>query len=782
MGSGQSKKGAGELWQVPLFLAALGLFAYAALKWVDIKPGATVAERIKAAEELIEKDRPEAAIEVLNTLLNNDKLPRDVVAMAHLDLARAIDAGQKSKKLNLPANHITIIEQTRAALADGAKLEANDYKRMGDSFEALDRAKEALENFRRAIAIDPSLGLGLQKKIIELQVSSGDTAAADESLETYLGDKSLAAAERAWALGERAQIAIDDGRDAEAKSLLAEAAKIDNDPVGQGVINYRLGYCAWKLGNPPEAERYLRLARQQLKVAHPLDADAAWLLGKIFQERNEAETANSFFNTVLMSHPESRVAPLALLGRGICRVMAKQDDPGLEDLHELINRVAEKGYKYIFRRDVVEGMRKASSILASHENYAGALEVLAYEQTLEPTPGAGFFARLENVYEKRADQLEADAGDVTAAEKQKRADKVRDFRLKAGDACIAYSRALTLTDDKGYGDALWKGVDLYDRAQNVQRTISALETFVNERPDDTLAPEATLRLGRAYQAAGSFDKAISTFQRAQFRYPKSLAASKSAVPLAQAFIAKGPDQYKKAEDVLLGVVENNPLLTPQAEEFREALFELAQLYYRTARYEEAIARLEELTQRYPKEERMGQLLFTMAASYRKSAMLISAKAVAGEAAPASSTSKLDPAEAQAAKKDRIGKAKALFDQVIEIYRTAAPTRELDKLQLKLAHFYRADCLYDLGQYEEAIKLYDGAAFKYQEDPSALAAYVQIVNAYCALGKPEEAKTANERAKWLLRKMPQEAFTDGSFAMPKAYWEQWLKWTGESGMW
>ncbi len=51
-----------------------------------------------------------------------------------------------------------------------------------------------------------------------------------------------------------------------------------------------------------------------------------------------------------------------------------------------------------------------------------------------------------------------------------------------------------------------------------------------------------------------------------------------------------------------------------------------------------------------------------------------------------------------------------------------------------------------------------------------------------LGKPDEAKAANERAKWLLRKMPQEAFTDGTFAMPKAYWEQWLKWTGESGMW
>ncbi len=277
-------------------------------------------------------------------------------------------------------------------------------------------------------------------------------------------------------------------------------------------------------------------------------------------------------------------------------------------------------------------------------------------------------------------------------------------------------------------------MDLYDRALSVQRVVSALETFVNERPDDPLAPEATLRLGRAYQAMGVFDKAIATFQRAQFRYPKSLAASKSAVPLAQAFIAKGPDYYKKAEEVLLGVVENNPLLTPQAEEFRLALFELAQLYYRTARFEEAIARLDELTQRYPKDERMGQLLFTMGDSYRKSALLIDAKPAAGEATPASATTKLDPAEAQAAKKERLGKAKLLFDQVIEIYRANLPTRDLDKLQLKLAHFYRADCLYDLGQYEEAIKLYDAAAFKYQEDPSALAAYVQIVNAYYAAGE------------------------------------------------
>ena len=104
------------------------------------------------------------------------------------------------------------------------------------------------------------------------------------------------------------------------------------------------------------------------------------------------------------------------------------------------------------------------------------------------------------------------------------------------------------------------------------------------------------------------------------------------------------------------------------------------------------------------------------------------------------------------------------------------------MQLKLSHFYRADSMYDLEEYAEAIRLYDAAALRYQDDPSALAAYVQIVNAYYALGKPEEAKAANERAKWLLKRMPADSFSDGSFAMPKEYWENQLKWTSQSGMW
>ena len=59
----------------------------------------------------------------------------------------------------------------------------------------------------------------------------------------------------------------------------------------------------------------------------------------------------------------------------------------------------------------------------------------------------------------------------------------------------------------------------------------------------------------------------------------------------------------------------------------------------------------------------------------------------------------------------------------EIYRATPPGKDPDRQFQKLSLFFRADCAYELGNFEEAIKLYDTAALRYQEDPSALAAYV-----------------------------------------------------------
>ncbi|MDB5334048.1 MAG: hypothetical protein JWP03_5199 [Phycisphaerales bacterium] len=806
MAAGRPQARLSQLWQLPLLLVSLGLFGYAAYLFIDPKPGLTIAQRIDSAEAHLHQDRFEAAIEQCNKLLASDKLKAEDEGRIHLLLAKALEAGQKAHHISINSNYERIIEQTRLAMSLGLQPSAETYRRLAESHEALGHEAEALDGYRRAMAMDSAKSLPLQRKVIELQLAQDDTAPAEATLEEYLHAPKIADAERAWALVEKAQALSKRGNYNDARPLLDQALRLDPEPLAQGVAHYRLGYCIWKLGDAAEAERLMRVARDQLKVGHPLDAEAAYALATIRREKNDFKEAIAFYESVIISHPESRPAPLSRLGRGICRISMQEDEAGLTDLHDVVTELGTKKNREQYKTEAVAGLREASAVLAARGNLQGALEVLTNEQTLIPEPEADFYVRLANVYEKRADQVEKTViAANNAADKLKREQQVRKLRTQAGDAYIAYSRALTLNDDTGHGDALWKGVDLYDRAGAIPQAISALELFAAERPDDGQTPDALLRLGRAYQAAGQFDNAIAAFQRNQFRYPQSLAASKSGVPLAQAYIAKGPESYLKAEKVLLAVIENNPVLAPDAEEFRQALFDLSQLYYRTGRYEEAVARLEETTQRYPKDERTAELVFLMADSYRKSAMLLATAVQAPATQPASpaqqvtaaanaisalvSTNPSDAAaqaavqaEATAARKDRLAKSKRLFDRVIDLYHEGAPSRDLDKLYLKLSHFYRADCLYDLGQYDDAIKLYDVATLKYQNDPSSVAAYVQIVNSYCALGRMNEARTANERAKWLLRQMPANAFDDGKLSMPKKYWDDWLKWTGESGMW
>ena len=56
-------------------------------------------------------------------------------------------------------------------------------------------------------------------------------------------------------------------------------------------------------------------------------------------------------------------------------------------------------------------------------------------------------------------------------------------------------------------------------------------------------------------------------------------------------------------------------------------------------------------------------------------------------------------------------------------------------------------------------------------------YVQIVNAYVALGKLEEATRANGRAMELLRRMPAGSFDEHDQMMNRESWEKWLSWSG-----
>ncbi len=821
---------AGQLWQWPAFF--LGMFAMTGAAFVVLKPrvGPGVDERFTRLGAIVDGESPEASIAPLNRLLK-DTTGTKSEARVHAMLAEAIDRAQIKATggmgTGLLTNNSTILTQGRLALEQGYKPDQAWFVRMAKVAESLERPKEAFELYQKAMVEKP-LTVAVNRHVVELAATAAEPAESERILSRFLEREDLTPADKSWGVLRRVELLLAAGQYEAARAMLLEIEKATNDGspgMTAGLVQCKLGEAFYKLGDSGEAERRLRLARQMLTVASPEDASAAAMLGDVLLARGDAGGAESFYQDILTTHPDAPAADWARAGRGLCRLMKGEEEPGLADMDAVVRRQAENPpthRQHIEPAKLAERLAAGSATLAARHSWPGAIELLTQEKKVVPTAPAAFWLRAAGIYERYGDSevgvMPATVPTTSPAKVTPTVSegaptippKARQLLKTAGDAYFTYSMAVTLADDKAAADALWHAIELYDRAGDTRTVCRALDRFSSERPESPQAPEALLRLGRGYQALGEWDKAVATFQRLQLRYEQSLAASKSLVPLAQVFVAQGPDYYARAERMLIGVLENNRQLTPQAEEFRAALFELARLYYRTERYEESIGRLDELLKRYPPpaDNRQGQVLFFMADGYRKSATMLAAGTGMAEATvegPAEAgapkvASVSTAAAAQAVSDDRkeelrktvrsrLGTAKAHFEDVIEWYRAHEPADDLERLHLKLAFFYRADCAYDLQQYDEAVHLYDRAAFKYQDDASSLAAWVQVVNALVKQGKIEEARAANERAKHLLKRMPAEAFNSGGsgvgggggYSLSRAYWESWLKWTGESGI-
>jgi len=773
-----------RLWQLPLLLFSIALFGYALFLLIDPTPDPSVAQRVDIARGYLRQERPDAAIQLLNRIFKTESLDPKREGEIHLMLAESIELGATIHKLDLPSNHKSIIDQTQLAIRADTNIGAEGYRRMAAAYEALGERDQALEAYEVAQSLDVDRVLRLHRTIIQLLLDNTKPAEANDELLAYLNQKDLSDTERSWALGMR-QLLIDQNNFSEALVMLDNAAKltVGAEPQLQGELSYRQGYAAWKLGQLDQAERHMRMARDMLGISNPLDADAAYALGRIYQTLGKREEAASFFESVIVSHPVSRMMPLARIERGVCRAMLGDDDAALQDFETVTNEITRKPALEPIRATALDALQRAEEIFWKRENALATLEILSYEKTLNPAPTPPFLGRMALAYEKRATQIQAEIPSANESDQIKKRMEASTLLTKAGGSYITFAEKLLIDDDEGYAELLWKGIDAYDRAGNTDSAIAALTEWVNQRPDDPETPKALLRLGKTYQAAGLFDKAIAAYTRNQMRYPTSLESSRSAVPLAQSLIAKGPDHFTSARETLINVIDNNPMLDPSSLEFREAVFELAHLYYKMGEHEQAVARLEEFATRYPDDARVTQVRFMMADSYRQSAKQIGDRLIAmDEKGDEVGALPADRLELVMARRERLRKSRTGFDTVVESWRSAGSLSDLESLYLKLAHFYRADSLFDLGEYAEAIKIYDTAAFRYQNDPSALAAYVQIVNSYVALGRPDEARTANERARVLLRRIPPEAFGENTYNIPREFWDQWLTFAGESRLW
>jgi tetratricopeptide (TPR) repeat protein len=105
---------------------------------------------------------------------------------------------------------------------------------------------------------------------------------------------------------------------------------------------------------------------------------------------------------------------------------------------------------------------------------------------------------------------------------------------------------------------------------------------------------------------------------------------------------------------------------------------------------------------------------------------------------------------------------------------AAGLTEIEQAMLRNAYFGSADALFDLGRYEEAIRAYTLAANRYQNEPAALEAFVQIASCHRRMRRPNEAKGVLEQAKVVLARIDPEVEFARTTRYERKRWEELLE--------
>lgn len=378
--------------------------------------------------------------------------------------------------------------------------------------------------------------------------------------------------------------------------------------------------------------------------------------------------------------------------------------------------------------------------------------------------------------------------------------EARTHLLRGAEYYRAHAAGVVQTDAKAYGDSLWGAADMFDRAGDLPGSALAFEQFAADFPGDSRKPEAVFRLAQAQRAQGDLDVAASLYRslisgeagdsRLSGRF-----ADASLVPLAQTLLADSKaENDAEAEEVLQRVLRGDVGGTSTAQ-YRMALRVLGSYYYDTGRYERAIERLQEYLDRT--RELQSEAVQASAPSANGSAVVTTSDdaakpsdadtlgllyklADAHRLSAAAITSGFDAAmpdsrrrELETARKERLVSALALFAQVEEGLGHLPRRTAIDDLRYRNSLLYRADCAFDLRDFDTAVRLYDEARERNPRDPASLIAMIQIVASLLEQGRTAEALTANSRAKKFYESLPASVWDDPSLPMTRKQWEQWL---------
>lgn len=336
---------------------------------------------------------------------------------------------------------------------------------------------------------------------------------------------------------------------------------------------------------------------------------------------------------------------------------------------------------------------------------------------------------------------------------------------EAGRAFARVAKAREASDD--YPALLWlAAVNLFE-GRRFDEAIPLLHEFLKAHVGGPRDFPARIYLARAYMALvdapaarAVLEEALRENRSAVDRFRGRIVLAQCYRELARTLAAQDPDAkdvrlfLDAAEQLLLkNISGQNQELDPSAAEWRESLFALGELLFESARYEEAIARFSEHVRRYP-----GHAEGVDAQNYL---------AEASWAAASEAEKRLERVASERERTKRQEEFFALLEAARDQFHRLVDrlAAYADEARLSPRHdAFLGNALFKLGRIDamlgrrlEAIDAFEDLAYRYQDRPECLAAYVEMSVHYRSLGRDEDAQSALRQALWVLDRLDDDAF-------------------------
>lgn len=688
-------------------------------------------------------------------------------------------------------------------------LEGDGLFLLGKSLHGCGRLAESLPHLNAALPKKTDKATEICGLLADayLRDKMPNLAKAAEFNQRYLSDNNLTRRDRDAALLTQARITFELGKFDECRQQIAKF-----EPTAPGYAEAQLlhGRLLIQDGdalrdNPSEAAKKYAEASQLLSAAQERSSrnmlvlrQAQYLQGFCLRRLGDFIAAETTFSRTRRSHLETPEGMAAGIEEAELQHLLGNDTESLAAYRRTLRQIADApnhALPWITDEALRQRLDAAVAEYRLEPQYELAADLL--QAITLVFPDARTVELKATLHQEWGEELSRQANDPQAKDVVALRSEAR---LKHRQAGIDFGKLANLRfASRKYPEDLWRSAENYLRGQDYDSAAEVYQKHLESQtrtgrpPPLTRLGECLLALNRPEECLIHVNECIEFFPKDPFVYRARLIAAEANLEMGRVDAAKA----------LLTTNLENESLTPQSREWRDSLFMLGRVHFldgsshetesrkkgidslipsdqqaglkvleqADAAFSECISRLDEALQREPNAEQAIEARYMLAMAHVYSAKLPK-KQLGGiniETTRVALRKELQR-ELQAA----IGGFESLITKLIAKQELGELTPVENRI-LRNCIFGKADALFDLAQYEEAIKAYASATNRYQQQEECLEAYVQIAICQRKLNRQMESRRTLETANGVLARMPANAPFEKTTRYSRREWTDLLGW-------